>query len=150
MGYGEENNLYELEPEESLNGYFYIDDKHIPHPGKGSSTISKKDRTETTGKYVHQMVVFTYGDCNGRKYTSNGFRSDIDHLDMDHSNNSKENLQLVSTGINLFRAYYKTKSKKYVSENNCETRYKAYYNSLEPADRIIFEKEIGLDLEGKY
>lgn len=149
IGYGEENNLYELKPEKSLNGYYFIDDKYIPSPGRSSSVIIKEDRTSTTGKYVHQMVVFTFDDCKGREYSSIGIRSDIDHLDMKHENNSVENLQIVSTGINLWRAYSKTKSKN-SKDNNCETRFKDYYKSLDEVDKMILKIEIELDMQGKY
>lgn len=152
MGYGENNDLYELVPEKSIGDYLYIDDKDIPNPGKGSAKIIKPDRTETSGKYVHQLVVFTYGDCNGRPYTSKGLRCVIDHIDMDHAHNEPSNLQLVSDGINLWRAYSKTKSRfnQEGKVDSCESRFKEYYNSLDDVDKMILRMEIELDMQGKY
>ena len=61
----------------------------------------------------HLSIVWLYshGDKDGRPYTSKGRRCVVDHIDMDHSHNEKSNLQLVSQGINLWRAYDKKKNK---------------------------------------
>lgn len=49
----------------------------------------KVSATETVeGKYYHRIVVYSFGDRDGRKYVSRGFRSVIDHIDMNHCNNS--------------------------------------------------------------
>lgn len=140
--------LYPVEIEQSISGYPFVDEKYMA-PNSNSSTITKMDRTETKGKYVHQMVVFSFGDCNGNPYTSIGIRNIIDHLDMNHNNNDYHNLQLVSYGINLWRAYAKTKSKT-SAENNCEKRFKDYVKSLDEIDREILMMEIELDMQGKY
>jgi len=129
--------LEEIKPSEDKNGYYFIQTQ------KGD-LIELANGIKTHGKYLHRMMVFSFGDCNGVPYTPTGFRSIIDHKDMNHKNNAIENLQLVSEGINLFRAYYFTKSK------TCEERFKSYYNSLEDIDKLILDKEIQLDLEGKY
>lgn len=143
--------FYKVLPEMSANGYLFLSDRNIPYPGRGSSIIKRgEDEREVYGKYIHQMIVFTYGDKDGRKYSSVGIRNVIDHIDIDHGNNSVENLQLVSYGINLFRAYYKTKMKNYKDIDNCETRFKNYYNNLDAVDRKILDIEIELDLQGKY
>ena len=82
--------------------------------------------------------------ASGRQYSSSGFRSIIDHIDMKHWNNNVSNLQLVSNGINLFRAYYKTKNAE------CEKRFKEYYNSLDNIDKKILDIEIQADIKGEY
>lgn len=96
------------------------------------------------GKYIHKLIVYSFGDCNGRKYAFEGYRSIIDHIDMNHENNSVSNLQLVSKGINLFRAYYKTTSE------NCKKRFYDYYNNLDYIEKKITDTEIELDIAGKY
>jgi len=82
--------------------------KVTPFLNNGYWMISKDDLGTETDLYLHRMVVYSWGDCNDRPFTSTGMRNVVDHLDMNHDNNCKENLQLVSEGINLFRAYYKT------------------------------------------
>lgn len=117
--------------------------------------------------FLHRMVVYSFGDCKNREFSNYGWRNVIDHLDMDHDHNYKSNLQLVSQGINLFRAYYKTSMQSAETKSNqnsfyfisaalketnntCESRFKNYYNSLDAIDRMILTKEIELDLKGEY
>ena len=106
--------------------------------------IKISDTETVEGKYYHRIVVYSFGDKNGRKYASKGLRNVIDHIDMNHCNNSVQNLQLVSHGINLFRAYYKTGS------GDCATRFKEYYKSLDEIDRHILNIEIEQDIKGLY
>lgn len=127
----------------SKDGYFFIPDTEM-RPKVPSGIIIDSQGNHINGKYLHRMMVFSFGDCNGRVYSSTGVRSVIDHVSMNRTNNSIDNLQLVSFGINLFRAYYKTKNKE------CEERFKEYYRNLDEIDRKILDIEIGLDIEGKY
>ena len=101
----------------------------------------EKDGKKT---YAHRIVVFTFGDCRGMQYNKYGFRSIIDHLDMKHSNNDVTNLQLVSQGINLFRAYYKT------GLEEPKKRFQEYYDKLDSLDKMILDKEIQADIQGMY
>lgn len=100
-----------------------------------------------SGQYLHRMVVYSWGDCNGKLFKEYP-NFDIDHIDMNHSNAAVKNLQLVSHGINLFRAYRKCGG-SIDEQNSCCFRFKSYYNSLDDLDRKILDKEIELDLEGK-
>lgn len=134
----------EIFPEKDINGYLFIDDKNLPGLSFPSGDIQKQNNQKAKGKYLHRMIVFTFGDCYGRKYNDCKSRAIIDHIDMNKENCSVSNLQLVSTNINLFRAYYKSK------DINCEKRFKDYFNSLDDIDKKIAEIEIKLDLEGIY
>lgn len=126
----------EIIPEKDINGYCFIKDPE-------SKTVIKTASGDTNGYYVHRMVVFTFGDKNGVSYNSKGVKSVIDHIDMDHSNNAVANLEIVSDGINLFRAYWKTKSQ------SCLTRLTEFYNSLDELGRFVFKKEIEKEMQ-KY
>lgn len=141
-----------LTPEYSIDGYTYIDNKDMPIPGKWPTEITRMDGTKTKGTFVHRMVVFSHGDKDGRPYTSKGRRCVVDHIDMDHSHNEKSNLQLVSHGINLWRAYdkRKTNNPNDTASIECERRFKEYYNSLDEIDKEILKMEISLDMQGKY
>ena len=66
--------------------------------------------TTVLGRYVHRMVVFSFGDKNGRLYSERGYYDVVDLVDMNHKNNNVENLELVSNGINLYRAFLNLKS----------------------------------------
>lgn len=85
-----------------------------------------------------------FGDKDGREYQSRSIRNEVDHINMDHKDNSVFNLQLVSHGVNLFRAYYKT------GDKNCKDRFSKYYDSLDSIDKKILDIEIKLDIEGRY
>lgn len=140
-------------PSVSSNGYLYITEKDVE-----KLNISLKcDVEDINGEivlsceFVHRIVVFSFGDKDGRDFnvSKRTMRCEIDHINMNKSDPSVSNLQLVSKGINLFRAYYKTASVP-ASGTFCKNRFATYYNSLDPIDRMILDKEISLDLEGKY
>ena len=115
-------------------------------------TLEKTDdgylmyRDPNTGKgpYAHRIMVFTFGDCDGREYQSKGHRCIVDHKNMKHWDNDISNLQLVSNGINLFRAYYKA------GYPETEERFKEYYFNLDEIDRKILDAEIAADIRGEY
>lgn len=132
-----------VKPYSDENGYLFISDEDMSLK-TSSSLIKTKDGDSIRGKYLHRIVVFSFGDCKGRKYSANGIRSIIDHKDMNHKNNAVENLELVSQGINLFRAYYLCNSE------GTKQRFEDYYNSLSSMDRRILELEMELDLKGEY
>lgn len=120
--------------------YLYI-------PGKYLTGVASTNRLTNTldspkGLYLHRMVVFSYGDCKGKKFTSD---ATIDHIDMNHKNCSVENLEIVSYGLNLFRAYYKTAYQS-KGKNNfvspTENLFKDFYNSLDRIDQKILDLEI--------
>ena len=121
----DEDQTKEIKLEKDESGYKYFE----------------KDGKRT---YAHRIVVFTFGDCNGREYTPRGKRNIIDHLNMKHWDNDVSNLQLVSNGINLFRAYYKT------GYPETEKRFKDYYMSLDDIDKKILDIEIEADIRGLY
>lgn len=134
-----------ITPRVTENDYLFIADEDVENiSGCPSNYITDKSGISIQGKLLHRIVVFAFGDCKGRKYNSNGVRSIIDHLDMNKSNNSVNNLQIVSEGINLFRAYYKTGSKYMLNKLN------THYNSLSETEKIILKDEIKLDLRGEY
>ena len=93
------------------------------------------------------MVVYAFGDVNHKKFKE-WPNFEIDHLDMNHRNNNISNLQLVSHGINLFRAYRKCGGSTDGTDNCC-SRFKNYYNSLDEFDKKVLDKEIELDIEGR-
>ena len=102
-----------------------------------SSEIRLKDGRTIRGKYLHRMVIFSFGDRNGQPYNPNLV---IDHVDMNHANNSVWNLDQISYGLNLFRAYYLTRS------DGTSKKFKDYYNSLDEIDKKLLDLEIGVDL----
>ena len=132
----------QIEPSTDVSGYKYIPDTLLN--AAPSSFLLDISGEQVRGKYLHRMMVFSFGDKNGRPYQSAGIRSIIDHVNMNHSDNRVENLQLVSNGINLFRAYYKT------GRPELYERFNTYYESLSDSQKMILECEIKLDLEGKY
>lgn len=77
------------------------------------------------------MVVFSFGDCYGKPYNP---KLVIDHRDMNHKNNSVENLEQITQLRNLWRAWYITKDKK------CFSRYEALYNSTRSESPLEFEE----------
>ena len=103
------------------------------------------------------MVVFTFGDCNGDIYESHGWRSSIDHLNMNKYDNRVENLQIVSNIINLHRAYRKTK-KTYIDHLGYpqvkvtpqSKRFFESFNRLNPDEKRKTFMEIEDDLNGNY
>lgn len=102
-----------------------------------SGEIKTKSGEIKHGKYLHRMVVYSFGDRLGNKYISDR-RVVIDHFDMNHSNNSVENLEQISNVRNLWRAWYFTKSDK------CKKRYedaRALLSSLELEDFLIEKAE---------
>lgn len=125
-----ESKIKRVEPVKTNEGYMTIPKNELQY--------SNKDH------YLHRMVVFSWGDKNGRTFLTDQRRNIVDHVDMNHANNRVDNLELVSEGINLFRAYYKTMS------SNCKARFLDYYNKLDDLDKRILDKEIDMDIEGKY
>ena len=106
-----------------------------------NSYLSIKDQ-KNPGQWLHRMIVYTFGDCNGKKYSVyKGY--DVDHFDMCHFNNAVENLQFVPHGINLFRAMDRTNSQP------CKDRFMEYYNSLNDIEKMILEEQIKADIRGE-
>ena len=106
---------------------------------KGMSDISYKDPITNTisvikGVFVHRMVVFSFGDCNGRSFNADLFV--VDHLDMDHKNNSVFNLEQVTDIMNKFRAYY---ALPYTGK--CRDRFFAALHNIGSDDLYQFEIE---------
>lgn len=133
-GFNSQECYIEVVPEKDINGYCFIKDSK-------SKTAIKTVSGDVNGYYVHRMVVFTFGDKNGVSYNSKGVKSVIDHIDMDHSNNAVSNLEIVSDGINLFRAYWKTKSK------SCLSRLTDFYTELDELGKFVFKKEIEQEMQ---
>lgn len=137
----------EITPRVSSKGYAFIDISDIPNASP-RDLISETDPMgkPLTGEFLHRLVVFSFGDKDGRPFVKHGkgWRSVIDHVNMNKMNASVENLQLVSDGINRFRAYYKTKNE------TCKSIFKELYDELDPIDKMILDNEIALDLAGKY
>lgn len=128
--YLDEKGLNEIIPSEDSRGYLFYESN------KSKTKIQSKNGNMTTGYYLHRIVVFTFGDCNGNLYNSNGLKSDIDHIDMNHKNNSVSNLEIVTHGINLLRGWWKTGSiemKKLLDD---------YYNKLFGIERVMFDKSL--------
>lgn len=85
------------------------------------------------------MVVYSFGDRLGSTYIgSPGFV--IDHYDMNHKNNSVENLEQITVVRNLWRAWYITKS------DNCKRRYEAERKLLGPLELEDFLVEKAEDI----
>lgn len=134
----------EIIPKETEEGYLYIADEDVKNLNKPSALVNDKvSKKKVPGKWVHHVVVYTFGDVDGSDFCEfkKGFRCVVDHLDMNKRNNSVENLQLVSFGINLFRAYYKKKN------DYTERLFKTYYKSLDDIDRKILDDEIKINIE---
>lgn len=132
----------EIQPEEEISGYLVIDKTKIPGCKIYPNEVRKqlKNGSFINAEYVHRMVVYTHGDCNGNSFLQNKV---IDHIDMNKKNNKIENLELVSTGINLFRAYDKTVGEARIA---CLERLDNYYNSLKTIEKNILEKEIDKEI----
>lgn len=128
----------------SNTGYYFIADCDIKNKGVfGSYDITDEQGNTFKGKHLHRVVVFTFNDCNGRPL-SKGIRSFIDHKDMNKTNNKVENLQCVSDGVNIFRAYYLSPTDEH------KKLLRDFLSDCDEIDRFIFETEVRLDLEGKY
>lgn len=132
-----------IEPLTDKSGYKFLDET-VLKTEKPLQTIIDDKGIPRKGFYLHRMIVFSFGDKNGRNYLNTGVRNIVDHLDMNHGNNAKSNLQLVSNGINLFRAYYKTNT------DACKERLINYWNTLSELEKKIFLMEIEMDINGKY
>ena len=63
------------------NGYIMVPNKYL----------IVKD-SEGTGQYLHRMMVYAFGDRNGNPYTKGLV---IDHINMNHYDNSVQNLEIV-------------------------------------------------------
>lgn len=97
-----------ITPLSDKSGYYFIPDIYLDLPTP-SGEIETANGTKVRGKYLHRMVVFTFGDRNHSPYNSNLV---IDHIDMNHKNNSVENLQQITQLRNLWRAYYLCRGEK--------------------------------------
>lgn len=97
--------------------------------------------TEFDGEYVHRIIVFTFGDCNNKPFGYSSIRTVIDHKNMNHFDSSVENLEQITNGMNLFRAYMRT-SKAY--RNRFEKEFLKYMLNLKVADEIKFGIECEL------
>lgn len=127
----DKNGENEIIPSEDERGYLFYE------TDKSSTLIKMKNKCfKTTGFYIHRIVVYTFGDCHGYPYNANGLKSDIDHIDMNHKNNSVSNLEIVSHGINLLRAWWKTGSE------NMKKLLDDYYNKLFGIERVMFDKSL--------
>lgn len=126
----------EIDDLEYYNGYLIVPNKYLT-----------KKVSSMPGQYLHRMVVYSWGDCNHKPFKEYP-NFEIDHIDLNHNNNNVSNLQLVSHGINLFRAYRKCGG-KIDGTSNCCSRFKEYYKSLDDFDKKVLDKEIELDLEGR-
>lgn len=142
--FSDKNGTCPIPLSEDISGYYFIEDRNLPIGGSYSSKITLPDGSTTTGKYVHRMVVFSFGDCHGRMYAERGYYDTVDHIDMNHKNNSVDNLELVSYGINLYRAYVKT------NIGDCYARFMAYYSSLDPFKQFHLQEEIKMEIGGRY
>ena len=132
-----------------------IDNQYLKYPNNGLS-----------GQYVHAMIVFAFGDCRNHKYVP-GTGDDIDHLDMDHENFNRDNLQVISHIRNLFRASYACshlisykiyeqkekdgtlkddEKKKLAMYRDCTSRYKAEFANLSESQKMEHQAEITIDL----
>lgn len=126
-----------ITPLEDENGYQFIPDEDLPKLKFPSGFITMKDGTKKRGKYLHRMMVFTFGDCNSKKYDD---KLVIDHRDMNHANNAIYNLEQISQGLNLARAYYITKS------DGTKKRFWDYYNLLDDCEKYFLDAEIIADI----
>lgn len=123
----------EIKPYEDINGYLFIRDEDLKLPKP--SGIIKTASGDMHGKYIHRMVVFAFGDRLGRPYLQKGNDIVIDHCDMNHKNNSWDNLEQITSLRNLWRAWYLTKSKI------CFARYAAERKRISelPDGNLIIE-----------
>lgn len=126
--------------EEDINGYYFIPEDKLPIKSI-CSKITLPDGTTVLGRYVHRMVVFSFGDRRGVQYSERGYYDVVDHIDMNHKNNCVENLEFVSNGINLYRAFVKTKS------TDCYDRFIKYYNTLDNFMQFHLQKEIEIEIK---
>lgn len=140
-------------PSISENGYLYITEKDVENLRvslKQSVVDGMFGEVIDSCEFVHRIVVFSFGDKDGRDFNKykRTMRYEIDHINMNKADPRVENLQLVSKGVNLFRAYYNTANSN--GKEYCKKRFKDYYDKLDEIDKMILDKEILLDLEGKY
>ena len=90
------------------------------------------------------MVVFSFGDKNGRLYSERGYYDIVDHVDMNHKNCDVSNLELVSNGINLYRAWVRT------NNQDCYNRFIAYYNRLDNFMQFHLNEEIKQEIRRRF
>lgn len=121
-------------PKEDLNGYLFIADEDLQLTNPSGVILTKAGPMH--GKYLHRMVVYSFGDMYGNRYISNP-NSVVDHFDMNHKNNDVSNLQQISNVRNLWRAWYFTKS------DACRERYQSARAQLTPIELedFLIEKE---------
>ena len=74
------------------NGYCVVPNRYLN---------IKNNEQNINGLFLHRMMVYAFGDRNGKKYVKGMV---IDHVDMDHKNNAVDNLELVTEVVNLARA----------------------------------------------
>lgn len=124
---------------ESEDGYLLVPSSNLAIK-KAVSKVNDKNGNIAEGVYVHRMVVFSFGDKNGKKYNPSFL---IDHIDMNHKNNNVENLELVTDEINLFRAFYKTNS------SECKKRFLNKYESLSEIEKFILKEKIKKEINNE-
>lgn len=125
-----------ITPLKDINGYSVIPDELLTL-SRPSGKIKLNNGNFVYGKYLHRMIVYSFGDCKGNAYNTDLV---IDHLDMNHSNNAVSNLEQVSKGRNLFRAYLKTRSP------GTKEEFEKYYSTVSIGEKIILDFEIQEDM----
>ena len=118
------------------NGYYIVPNEYL----------EKKDKLNP-GQFIHRMIVYRFGDCFGKPYVKG---MEVDHLDMDHSHNNVENLEVVPKVVNLARAVASIPSK------DCIDRLVKFIKDISQQDALagaiqlaIIEKDLGVDIR-KY
>lgn len=130
--YRDENGEEKIDPEIDISGYLFIKDIDLNLTSPSSEIIRKSDLKPIKGKYVHRMVAYSFLDKTKLRDT----RYEVDHIDMNHENNSVENLDLVYKAVNLFRAW------KLTGGQNCLKRYSDYMATLSDEEKWFYVEYI--------